>query len=148
MSPPASNRLVTLLRPELDMKPSNREKRTGKLTMEQYLGLTDGMSFKVAGRMLALAGDYTNDVIRLHDEGLDPRHDRDSLMVLARDATRAEMHLARLLVLAAEHCGDWALVDVPAAIRSNMKTVSRCRSAICLRAMTAVQQSRDEPLAA
>lgn len=51
-------------------------------------------------------------------------------MVLARDATRAETQLARLLVLAAEHCGDWALVDIPAAIRSNMKTASRCRSAI------------------
>jgi len=130
------------------MKPSDREKRTGKLTMEQYLGLTEGMSFTVAGRMLTLAGDYVNDVICLHEAGFDPRHDRDSLMVLAREATRAETHLARLLVLAAEHCRDRALVDIPAAIRSNMKTASRCRSAICLRAMTAVEQSRDEPLAA
>jgi len=130
------------------MKPSDREKRTGKLTMEQYLGLTEGMSFTVAGRMLTLAGDYVNDVICLHEAGFDPRHDRDSLMLLAREATRAETHLARLLVLAAEHCRDRALVDIPAAIRSNMKTASRCRSAICLRAMTAVEQSRDEPLAA
>ena len=130
------------------MKPSDREKRTGKLTMEQYLGLTEGMSFTVAGRMLTLAGDYVNDVICLHEAGFDPRHDRDSLMLLAREATRAETRLARLLVLAAEHCRDRALVDIPAAIRSNMKTASRCRSAICLRAMTAVEQSRDEPLAA
>lgn len=130
------------------MKPSDREQRTGKLTMEQYLGLTEGMSFTVAGRMLTLAGDYVNDIIRLHEAGFDPRHDRYSLMVLAREATRTETHLARLLVLAAEHCRDWALVDIPAAIRTNMKTASRCRSAICLRAMTAVEQSRDEPLAA
>lgn len=130
------------------MKPSDRDKRTGKLTIEQYLGLTEGMSFKVAGRMLSLAGDYVNDVIRLHEEGLDPRHDRDALMVLAREATRVETHLARLLVLAAEHCRDRALVDIPATIRSNMKTASRCRSAICQRAMTAVEQSRDERLAA
>ena len=130
------------------MKPSDREQRTGKLTIEQYLGLTEGMSFTVAGRMLTLAGDYVNDVIRLHEAGFDPRHERDSLMVLAREATRTETHLARLLVLAAEHCRDWALVDIPAAIRMNMKTASRCRSAICLRAMTAVEQSRDEPLAA
>jgi hypothetical protein len=130
------------------MKPSDREKRTGKLTMEQYLGLTDGMSFKVAGRMLTLAGDYVNDVIRMHENRLDPRHDRDTLRVLAREATRVETHLARLLVLAVEHCREWALVDVPAAIRSNMKVAGRCRSAICLRAMTAVEQSRDERLAA
>jgi hypothetical protein len=36
----------------------------------------------------------------------------------------------------------------PLGIRLNMKTVSRCRSATYLRAMTAVQQSRDERLAA
>ena len=116
--------------------------------MEQYLGLTDGMSFKVAGRMLTLAGDLTNDVIGLHEAGLDPRHDRRSLMALARDATRAETQLAQLLVLAAGHCGDWALADVPAAIRSNLKTVGRCRSAICLLAMAAAEQGGDERLAA
>jgi len=47
------------------MKPSGRDERTARLTMEQYLGLADGMSLKVAGRMLTLAGDYTNDVICL-----------------------------------------------------------------------------------
>jgi hypothetical protein len=129
------------------MKPIERDKRTGKLTMEQYLGLADGMSFTVAGRMLTLAGDFTNDVIGLHEEALDPRLDRVALMGLARAATRAETHLARLLVLAAEHCGG-ELVDVPLAIRSNIKTVSRCRSSICRRALTAEQQGHDEQLAA
>jgi hypothetical protein len=129
------------------MKPTEHDKRTGTLTMEQYLGLADGMSFTVAGRMLTLAGDYTNDVIRLHEEALDPRLDRFTLMGLARAATRAETHVARLLVLAAEHCGG-DLVDVPLAIRSNMKTVSRCRSSICRRALTAEQQDHGEPLAA
>ncbi|MGH2943993.1 MAG: hypothetical protein ACRDLN_14600 [Solirubrobacteraceae bacterium] len=130
------------------MKPSAHDQRLGKLTMEQYLGLSEGMSFKIAGRMLALAVDYTNDVIRLHEDGLDPRHDRDALTYIARAATRAETSLAQLLVLAAQHCGEWALVDVPEAIRSNMKTASRCRSAICLMAMAAEQQIRDDRLAA
>jgi hypothetical protein len=129
------------------MKPIERDKRTGTLTMEQHLGLPDGMSFTVAGRMLTLSGDYTNDVIRLHEEALDPRLDRFTLMGLARAATRAETHVARLLVLAAEHCGG-DLVDVPLAIRSNMKTVSRCRSSICRRALTAEQQDHGEQLAA
>jgi hypothetical protein len=129
------------------MKPIERDKRTGKLTVEQYLGLADGMSFTVAGRMLTLAGDYTNDVIRLHEDALDPRLDRAGLMGLARAATRAETHVARLLVLAAEHCGG-ELIDVPLAIRSNMKTVSRCRSSICRRALTAEQQGDGEQLAA
>jgi hypothetical protein len=129
------------------MKPIERDKRTGTLTMEQYLGLPDGMSFTVAGRMLTLSGDYTNDVIRLHEEALDPRLDRFTLMGLARAATRAETHVARLLVLAAEHCGG-DLVDVPLSIRSNMKTVSRCRSSICRRALTAEQQDHGEQLAA
>jgi hypothetical protein len=129
------------------MKPIERDKRTGTLTVEQYLGLADGMSFTVAGRMLTLSGDYTNDVIRLHEEALDPRLDRFTLMGLARAATRAETHVARLLVLAAEHCGG-DLVDVPLAIRSNMKTVGRCRSSICRRALTAEQQDHGEQLAA
>lgn len=129
------------------MKPIEHDKRTGTLTMEQHLGLADGMSFTVAGRMLTLAGDYTNDVIHLHDEALDPRLDRFTLMGLARAATRAETQVARLLVLAAEHCGG-DLVDVPLAIRSNMKTVSRCRSSICRRALTAEQQDHGEQLAA
>lgn len=129
------------------MKPIEHDKRTGTLTMEQYLGLADGMSFTVAGRMLTLAGDYTNDVIRLHDEALDPRMDRLTLMGLARAATRAETRVARLLVLAVEHCGG-DLVDVPLAIRSNMKTVSRCRSSICRHALTAEQQDDGERLAA
>ena len=104
------------------MKPVALDSRTGKLTLEQYLGLADGMSFKVAGRMLTLAGDYTNDVIGLHEDALDPRLRRGSLTSLARAATRAETHLARLLVLAAEHCREPELADVPLAIRSNMKT--------------------------
>lgn len=130
------------------MKPSVHDKRIGNLSLEQYLGLAEGMSFKIAGRMLTLAGDYTNDVIRLHDDGMDPRHDRKTLTHLARQATRAETNLAQLLVLAAQHCGDWELVDVPEAIRSNMKTAARCRSAICLMAMTVEQQVRDERMAA
>jgi hypothetical protein len=129
------------------MKPSERDRRTGKLTIEQYLGLVDGMNHTVAGRMLTLAGDYTNDVIRLHEEAVDPRLDRHALMGLARAATRAETHLARLLVLAAENC-DGELVDVPFAIRSNIKTTSRCRSAICKRALTAEQQGDSSQLAA
>jgi hypothetical protein len=130
------------------MKPSDRDTRLGKLTMEQYLGLSEGMNLKIAGRMLTLAGDYTNDVIDLHDDGLDPRHDRATLTHLARAATRAETSLAQLLVLAAQHCADRELTDVPEAIRSNMKTASRCRSAICLMAIAAEQQVRDERLAA
>lgn len=129
------------------MKPTEHDKRTGTLTMEQYLGLADGMSFTIAGRMLTLAGDYTNDVIRLHEQALDPRQDRLALMGLARAATRAETNLARLLVVAAERCGG-ELVDIPLAIRSNMKTVSRCRSSICRRALTAEQQGYGEQLAA
>ncbi len=129
------------------MKPAAHDKRLGKLTLEQYLGLSDGMSFKIAGRMLTLAGDYTNDVIRCHEDAVDPALDGATLMGLARAATRAETHLARLLTLAAEHCGG-ELVDVPLAIRSNMKTVSRCRSTICMRAFTAQQGGEGRRLAA
>jgi hypothetical protein len=130
------------------MKPSAHDKRLGKLTLEQYLGLSEGMSYKIAGRMLTLAGEYTNDVIALHEDGMDPRHDRESLTHLARAATRAETSLAQLLVLAAQHCGEWQLMDVPEAIRSNMKTAARCRSALCLMAMSAQQQVHAERLAA
>jgi hypothetical protein len=129
------------------MKPSELDKRTGRLTIEQYLGLVDGMNHKVAGRMLTLAGDYTNDVIALHDEADDPRLDRAALMGLARAATRAETRLARLLVIAAENC-DGELIDVPYAIRSNIKTTSLCRSAICKRALVAEQQDDSTQLAA
>ena len=129
------------------MKPTEREKRTGRLTMEQYLGLVDGMNPKVAGRMLTLAGDYTNDVIRCHEDAVDPAVDPATLMGLARAATRAETHLARLLVLAAENC-QAELVDVPHAIRSNIKTTSRCRSAICKRALTAEREGDGRQLAA
>jgi len=129
------------------MKPFEPDTRTGKLTIEQYLGLTGGMNLTVAGRMLTLAGDYTNDVIRLHEEAEDPRLDRVALMGLARAATRAETHLARLLVLAAENC-QAELVDVPHAIRSNIKTTSRCRSAICKRALTAEREGDSRQLAA
>lgn len=129
------------------MKPTAYDQRTGNLTMEQYLGLTEGMNLRVAGRMLTLASDYANDVIGLHDDALDPRLDPVSLTALARAATRAEMHLARLLVLAAEHC-DEAIIDVPFAIRSNIKTVSRCRSSICHLALTAQRQDFGEQLAA
>ena len=125
------------------MKPTEYPQRTGKLTMEQYLGLTEGMNLKVAGRMLTLASDYANDVIGLHDDALDPRLDPAALTALARAATRAEMHLARLLVLAAENC-DAAIIDVPLAIRSNIKTVSRCRSSICGLALTAQRQDFGE----
>jgi hypothetical protein len=130
------------------MKPAALDNRLGKLTLEQYLGLGAGMSFKVAGRMITLAGDLTNDLIHLHAEGMDPRHTRESLTPLARRATRIESALAELLVLAAQQCADWDLIDVPHAIRSNMKTAGRCRSAICLMATTAQQHARDERLAA
>lgn len=130
------------------MKPSEPDRRLGKLTLEQYLGLSEGMSFKIAGRMLTLAGEYTNDIIRLHQEGSDPRQDRESLKRLARAATRAETGLAQLLVLAAQHCGEWDLLDVPQAIRSNMKTASRCRSALCLMAMSVHESERTGRLAA
>lgn len=129
------------------MKPSDTDKRTGKLTIEQYLGLAGAMNHRVAGRMLTLAGDYTNDVIALHEEAADPRLGRTALMSLARAATRAETRLARLLVIAAENC-DGELIDVPFAIRSNMKTTSRCRSAICKRALVAEQQGDSRRLAA
>jgi hypothetical protein len=130
------------------MKPVEVDRRTGELTIEQYVGLADGMSFKVAGRMLTLAGDYTNDVIGLREDALDPRRDRGSLTGLARAATRAETHLAQVLALAAEHCRDTELADVALAIRSNMKTVSRCRSAVCRLAMTAERHGHGEQLAA
>jgi hypothetical protein len=129
------------------MKPVELHRRTGKLTIEQYLGLVDGMNPKVAGRMLTLAGDYTNDVIGLHEDAIDPAVDFTTLNGLARAATRAETHLARLLVLAAEHCGG-ELVDVPLAIRSNMRTASRCRSTICMRALSAQQGEAGRQLAA
>lgn len=130
------------------MKPADRDKHLGTLTLEQYLGLGEGMSFKIAGRMIALAGDYTNDVVRLHEDALDARQDRHSLTQLARAATRVETSLAQLLVLAAQHCSTSELVDVPEAIRSNMKTAGRCRSAICLIAIIAEEQVRDHRLAA
>ncbi|MEA2218143.1 MAG: hypothetical protein QOJ35_769 [Solirubrobacteraceae bacterium] len=130
------------------MKPLMQDRHTGKLTTEQYLGLPDGMSFRVAGRMVTLAGEYTNDVIALHEDALDPRLDRAALMGLARAATRAETRLARLLVLAAEHCRATEVADVPFAIRANIKTVSRCRSAICRLALTAEQEGHGEQLAA
>ena len=130
------------------MKPSSLDKHLRNLTMEQYLGLTEGMSPKVAGRMLTLAGDYTNDAIRLHDEGLDPRHDGPSLQRLGRAATRVETRLTQLLVLAAQHCGGPTLVDVPEAIRANVKIASRCRSAICHMAIDAEQHGREDRWAA
>ena len=130
------------------MKPSLARPRTGKLTLEQYLGLSEGMSLKVAGRMLTLAGDYTNDVMALHEDGLDPRHDREALAGLARAATRIETQLAQLLVLAAQHCTTWELNDIPHAIRAHMKTAGRCRSTICLRAIAVEHDGRGEQLAA
>ena len=82
------------------MKPVELDRRTGRLTLEQYLGLADGMSLRIAGRMLTLAAEYTKDsVIDLHDDALDPRLTSSALTTLARAATRAETHLARLLVL-------------------------------------------------
>jgi hypothetical protein len=129
------------------MKPSATDKRTGRLTIEQYLGLVGAMNLRVAGRMLTLAADYTNDVIALHEEAADPRLDRTALMGLARSATRAETRLARLLVIAAENC-DGELIDVPYAIRANIKTTSRYRSAICKRALVAEQQADSSQLAA
>lgn len=130
------------------MKPATLDQRLGSLTMAQYLGLTDGMSPRVAARMMMLAGDYTSDAIGRHDEALDPRHDAASLARLGRAATRLETYLAQLLVLAAEHCGEQTLVDVPAAIRANMKIAGRCRSAICQMAIDAESHGRDERLAA
>ncbi len=130
------------------MKPANFDRRTGALTVEQYLGLADGMTFRVAGRMLTLAGDYANDAIDLHEEALDPRLTASSMAGLARAATRVETRMARLLVLAAEHCRETELTEIPLAIRSTMKTVSRCRSAICGMAMAAAQPSHARRLAA
>ena len=130
------------------MKPAQLDRRTGTLTMEQYLGLADGMSFRVAGRMLTLAGDYTNDAIALHEEALDPRLPASALAGLARASTRVETYVAQLLVLAAEHCRETELNEIPFAIRSNMKTVSRCRSAICGMAMAAEQPGQERRLAA
>ena len=130
------------------MKPADVDTPTGRLTIEQYLGLTSGMSLKVAGRMLMLAGEYVNDVIGWHDDALDPRLSERELMCLARAATRAETQLARLLVLAAQHCREPEVADVPHAIRSNVKTVSGCRSAICGLAMAAQQDGHGEQHAA
>jgi hypothetical protein len=130
------------------MKPIQLDRHTGKLTLEQYLGLGDAMSFKIAGRMVTLAAVYTNDAIDLHERALDPRVAGPDLMTLARCATRTETQLARLLVLAAEHCHALELTEVPLAIRSSMKTVSRCRSAICGIAMAASRQDDGQQLAA
>lgn len=129
------------------MKPAVVDKRLGRLTLEQYLGLSEGITFKVAGRMLTLAGEYTNDVIALHEEASDPRRGREALMRLARAATCAETSLAQLLVLAAQHCRERQLIEVPEAIRSNIATAAHCRSAICLKAISAERQFRDERLA-
>lgn len=130
------------------MKPIQPDNRTGRLTVEQYLGLADGMSFTVAGRMLTLAGEYANDVIALHEEALDPRLQGSALASLARTATGVETHISRLLVVAAEHCRETELTEIPLAIRSNVKTVSRCRSAICGMAMAAEQSDGRRRLAA
>jgi hypothetical protein len=130
------------------MKPSSLDHRLGPLTMPQYLGLTEGMSARVAGRMVTLAGDYSNDAIRLHDEALDPRLDGAALARLGRAATGIETRLAQLLVLAAEHCQGQTLVDLPEAVRAHIKIASRCRSAICALAISAEQHGRDERLAA
>ena len=147
----ADNRVKDFASPlqqEPDMKPVQLDGRTGRLTLEQYLGLGDGMSLKVAGRMLTLAADYVNDVVDLHEDALDPRLPGSALMRLARAATGAETQLARLLVLAAEHCRGPELSDVPLAIRSNMKTLSRCRSAICGLAMAAEEHGHSQQIAA
>lgn len=130
------------------MKPVSLDKRLGSLTMEQYLGLPGGMSTKVAGRMLALAADLTADVLALHAEALDPRHDREFLTHLGRAATRVETRLAQLLVLAVEHCRDATLVEIPLTIRSSIKTAGRCRSAICDMAISAGRHGRDDRMAA
>lgn len=130
------------------MKPTSLDRRLGNLTMEQYLGLPDGMSTKVAGRMLALAADLTGDVLALHAEGLDPRHDRESLTHLGRAATRIETRLAQLLVLAVQHCQTTTLAEIPLTIRSSIKTAARCRSAICDMAIDAGRRGRDGRLAA
>lgn len=128
------------------MKPSAHDKRLRKLTLEQYLGLADGMSFKIAGRMLTLAGDYTNDVVRMYQDGLGLPNDAEALNRIARSATRTEANLGQLLGLAALHCADSTLGDVPHAIRSNTKIVARCRSAICLMAIAAMQEDRHQQL--
>ncbi len=130
------------------MIPSAVLTRVGRLTLKQYLGLSEGMSLRVAGRMLTLAGDFTNDIMQLLEDARDPRHDRDALGRLARAAARIETQLAQLLVLAAQHCTEWELSNIPHAIRENMKTVGRCRSSICLRAIAAEQALRDTGLAA
>ncbi|MDP2712693.1 MAG: hypothetical protein Q8O56_15890 [Solirubrobacteraceae bacterium] len=130
------------------MKPLTFDTHLGRLTMEQYLGLAEGMSPKVAGRMLTLAADYANDIVGLHGDCLDPRHDRATLAHLGRAATRAETRLAQLLVLAAQHCGEPTLADIPRAIRSTMKTAGHLRSAICLMAIDAEQRGRDDRIAA
>lgn len=130
------------------MKPAILDERTGTLTLEQYLGLADGMGLGVGGRMLTLAADYANDLVRLHEQALDPRLSAPALDSLARAATRTETQLARLLVLAAEHCREPELSEIPFAIRCNFKTVSRCRSAICGMAMSARARGHGRQLAA
>lgn len=124
------------------------DSRLGSLTLEQYLGLTSGMSARVAGRMLTLAGDLANDSIALHEEAQDPRLAHGALTRLGRAATRVESSLSALLVLAAEHCGAPTLADVPHAIRCHVKTASRHRSEICRLAIAAERRARDDRLAA
>jgi hypothetical protein len=130
------------------MKPTRLDQRLGPVTMEQHLGLADGMSTTVAARMLTLAADLAGDALALLANGMDPRHDRDTLAHLGRAATRVEMRLAQLLVLAAQHCQDATLLDVPLAIRCNIKTAGHCRSAICDMAISAAQHGRDDRMAA
>jgi len=51
-------------------------------------------------------------------------------------------------VLAATHCSGSEVIDVPFAIRSSMKTTSRCRSSICMLALSAERHGHGEQLAA
>ena len=55
------------------MKPSVRDTRLGTLTIEQYPGLSEGMTRKVAGRMHTLAGAHTADIIGRRHRSRRPR---------------------------------------------------------------------------
>lgn len=128
------------------MKPSGPDKHLGTLTMEQYLGLANGMSSTVACRMIALACDYTTDILHIHDECRRWRDDAEVMRRLCRVAIRAESNLARVLTLAAENCVDHTHAAIPNAIRSNLAVAASCRSAICLTAIEGARAIRHEEL--
>lgn len=105
--------------------------------LRRHLGLDEGMSSQVAGRMLTLAAEYTADALAAFGSASEPGLDTLALVRLAQHATRAETHLQALLEMAEQNCADWPVVEVPVTIRSHLSTAARCRSVVCGQAIGA-----------